>query len=200
MVLSYKTIPDQTLVEISPAVKNPETNKWDCKIKYEDKLFTFNTPKVNIKDGVLFFDIKKKKIFLDFLEKIDETIINYLVENCEKIFKGKKFTLERLKNSLQPQINIDENGTVSLSAIFDDNVKFFNTFGDPIQPNEVGKYCSVVICVEKVTFTKDLFKLKYVIKVIKSSKFEKNNENFDEPVKELPQTVELAKDPDNFFD
>jgi hypothetical protein len=200
MVLSYKTIPDQNLVEISPAVKNPETNKWDCKIKYEDKLLTFNTPKVNIKDGVLFFDIKKKKIFLDFLEKIDETIINYLAENCEKFFKGKKFTLERLKNSLQPQIDIDENGTVSLSAIFDDNVKFFNTFGDPIQPNEVGKYCSAVICVEKVTFTKDLFKLKYVIKVIKSSKFEKNNENFDEPVKELPQTVELEKDPDNFFD
>lgn len=200
MVLNYKTIPDQTLLEISPAVKNLETNKWDCKIKYEDKLFTFNTPRVNIKDGILFFDIKKKKIFLDFLEKIDETIINYLAENCEKIFKGKKFTLERLKNSLQPQIDIDENGIVSLSAIFDDNVKFFNTFGDSIQPQEIGNHCSAVICVEKVTFTKDLFKLRYVLKVIKSSKFEKNNENFDEPIIQNLEVVDNVKDSDNFFD
>lgn len=200
MVLSYKTIPDQTLLEIFPAVKNSETNKWDCKIKYEDKVFTFNTPKVNIKDGVLFFDINKKKIFLDFLEKIDESVINYLYENCEKIFNGKKFTLERLKNSLQPQIDIDENGTVSLCTTFDDNVKFFNTFGDQIQLQEIGKHCSAVLCVEKVTFTKDLFKLKYTIKVIKSSKFEKNNENFDEPIKQVQENVEITKDPDNFFD
>lgn len=200
MVLNYKTIPDQTLLEISPAVKNPETNKWDCKIKYEDKLLTFNTPRVNIKDGVIFFNIKKKKIFLDFLEKINETVINFLYENCEKIFKGKKFTLERLKNSLQPQIDIDENGTVSLCTTFDDNVKFFNTFGDQIQLHEVGQHCSAVVCVEKVTFTKDLFKLKYTVKVIKSSKFEKNNENFDEPVKSFPEIIETVKDPDNFFD
>jgi hypothetical protein len=200
MVLSYKTIPEQTLLEISPAVKNPETNKWDCKIKYQDKLLTFNTPRVNIKDGVLFFDIKKKKIFLDFLEKIDQTIVNCLFDNCEKIFKGKKFTLERLKNSLQPQLDIDENGTVSLSTTFDDNVKFFNTFGDQINPQDIGDHCSANICVEKVIFTKDLFRIKYTIKVLKSSRIEKNNENFDEPIKSPPENIENNGEADNFFD
>ena len=109
MVLSYKTPLNKELFEILPASKNELNGKWECKISYEGHPLVFTIPRLKLKDCKLFFNITKKKVFLDFLESLDEIVVDTLTENSEKIFNGKVFKKEEIKSSMEPQIDIDEN-------------------------------------------------------------------------------------------
>jgi hypothetical protein len=200
MVLSYKTPLNKELFEILPASKNESNGKWECKIIYEGQPLVFTTPRLKLKECKLFFNITKKKAFLDFLESLDEIVVDNLAENTEKIFNGKVFKKEEIKSSMEPQIDIDENGTVDISTTFNENILFFNNFGDKIEEKDTGENVSANICLDKVCFTKNLLKLQFITRSLKASRFEKNNETFDEPLAPEQKKEDVSEKSIFFFD
>ena len=125
-----------------------------------------------------------------------------MFENSSKLFKGKKFSLERLKNGLQPSINISENGDVTLYTEISPNVSCFDMFGSLTELNEISKNVTAVILVEKIVFDKDLYTIKYIVTHLKSTKPEKN-ETFSFETPKKVEEVEINEEQPgdgNFFD
>lgn len=206
MVTSYKNKIDGNLLEVSPASKNTETGEWDCKVKYDGKDFVISTPRIKIFDDTLIFNIKNKKVFADFLEEIEGAISQHLFNNSAKIFKGKRFELEKIKNSLQPSIDIDDKGFVYFQTKFSETVECVDVFGEktllPVSRADV----TALLKIDTVSFTKDLFRIRYTTTFLKFSKApQPENINFEEeplpPLEEIPTVQETTLDVgDNFFD
>jgi len=197
MVLSYKSTIDQSLLEVLPSVKNNETGKWESNVKYDGKALVFKTPRIFSRESSILFKVHEKKEFLDYISQIEQAVVKYLFNNSEVIFKGKKFSEDRIKNSLQPSLEILSDEVVSLICTIDENVKCFNHFGDVIDYQEISDFSSTSIKLSKIDFSKDLFRLKFVIVAIKSSRFEKKLPEFD--ITDEPQKVETGVN-DYFFE
>ena len=202
-VINYKTSEiDYQKLTIGEPIKNKETGNNECLVSYEGDTLFFSSPRIQKLENNLVFNIVHKKKFLDFLEHLEEQIVSWLFENSTKLFKGKKFSLERVKNGLQPSINISENGNVTLYTDISPNVSCFDMFGSLTELNEISQNVTAVILVEKIVFNKDLYSLKYTITHLKSTKPEKNsNFSFETPKKvEEVEIIEEQPGDGNFFD
>jgi hypothetical protein len=199
MALSYKDTPLLENIEVTKAIKNLSTGKWDCPVKYNGTSLTFSSPRIKFIDGILTFKIHSKKRFIEFLEQLDSVVIDYLHANSQNIFKGKTFTQERLKNSLQPQLDIDEDGTVCINAYLDENAKCFDIYGDQIPLYDIGTDVTATLKVDKIVFSKDLYRIKYSIVRLKMSKPEKSSATFEETHVEKKVQKAVSNDDDPFL-
>ena len=202
MAHSYKSTFDFEKLEISTPVKNTSTGTWDCDITYDNKPLTISMPKVAlVKDtGMIIFKGKHLEEYLKTVENIETLVCDHLYKNSREIFNGKVFEENKFKNSLRPSIEIDsQNNIVYFQTDVSSDVKSFDTFGDKINFSDVGNSVSVVVKVEKCSFTKELFDIRYMITQIKSRKPEKLGVSFDIPV-EKKEVVENAEESENFFD
>jgi hypothetical protein len=197
MIVSYKDNFDTNKIEISSATKNEKTNKWECPVKYDGSSLLFSSPRIKFIDGILTFKIQNKKKFIQFLEELDTMVIDYLHKNSETIFKGKSFTLERLQNSIQPQLDIDEDGTVRINAHLDETIRCFDVYGESIPLDLVRQDVTAVLKMDKLIFTKDLYRLKFSVSRLKMSKPEREIVTFenDTPVKQEEVKVDEVNDP-----
>lgn len=203
-VINYKTSElDYTKLGINPPVKNLETMEYECALTYEGEPLLFSSPRIQKVEDSLVFNIIHKKKFLDFLEHLEGQIVTWLFENSTKLFKGKKFSLERIKDSLQPSIDISENGNVTLNTEISPDVTCFDLFGSLTGLNEVGQNVTAVILLDKIIFDKDLFVINYIVTHLKTTKPEKNvNFSFEAP-KKIEEHVEIIEEclgDGNFFD
>jgi hypothetical protein len=188
-VLTSKSELSPDLINISKAVKNLDTGKWDCKITYDNEDLIFLTPRCKLlSDGRLHFNIQSKKNFMSFLEHLENRVVNYFYSNCKTIFNGKTFTLERLRDSLECSIDIIDDGSVTMNTIVSENVKCFDIYGNNTELSELGEYVSAHVYIDKISFTKELFKIRYVLVNIKTSKV-KISASFSE-----------ERNPHDFFD
>ena len=204
-VLSTKTELIPELWSIKKAIKNTETGRWDCDLLYDGSKLLFLTPRCKLgSSGELNFNIQSKKKFVDFIENIENQVVINLVTNCESIFNGKKFTEERLKGSLEPCIDISENGVVTFNSLLcNENLRCFDIEGIPCSLKNVGNYVSAYVIIDKISFTKELFKICFKTTCLKQSRV-KGSANFDteqnEPVPIDPEHLIKVEDPDSFFD
>jgi hypothetical protein len=203
-VINYKTSEiDSTKLNINAPVKNQETSEYECSLTYEGEGLLFSSPRIRKQGDSLVFNIIHKKKFLDFIDHVEQQIVCWLFENSTKLFKGKKFSLERLKDSLQPSIDISETGIVTLNTEISPNVICFDLFGSLTDLNEVGQNVTSVILVDKIVFDKDLFMINYVVTHLKATKPEKNlGFSFEIPkkVEERTEIIEEHPGDGNFFD
>jgi hypothetical protein len=203
-VINYKTSEiDVTKLSINPPVKNQETSEYECELNYDGEQLQFSSPRIRRQEDSLDFNIIHKRKFLDFIEHLEEQIISWLFTNSTKLFKGKKFSLEKLKDSLQPSIDISEIGIVSLKTEISEDVMCFDLFGSHTELNEVGKNVTAVILVDKLVFDKDLFMIDYVVTHLKTTKPEKNMNFSFETSKKVEEEVEIINEQPgdgNFFD
>lgn len=174
--MNYKKDFDYSLLHIAPAVKNKESGEWVCALSFEDKDFIVSTPRVKIQENSLVFKTENKKVFLDFIDKLEASVIQHLFDNSVKIFKGKKFSFEKIKNSLVPSILLSEDGRFAcLETETHEDIKCFSPFGEEITRTEVQKYVTAHLKINSIVFLKELFHIRYSIVVLKMSKIELTN-------------------------
>lgn len=170
MVLNYKTPLEQSLFQIQESKKNKETGEWECALLYNLSELVFTTPKIKVHDNSILFDGAKKKQFTDFIENLESQIVEYLFQNSSKIFKGKKFTKERVKSSLVPSIYIDEKGISYIQTSFNENLEFYDFFLDKIPKEKIEQDVIASVHVKSIVFNKELFRIDYQLTKLKNSK------------------------------
>lgn len=198
-VINYKENVKLKDIRIAESNKNKDTNTWDCEVSYLNGPLLVSTPRLKIQDGFLVFNGKHKKKFLDFLENLENSLVETLYEDSLIVFKGKKFSQQRLKESLEPSIDI-EHSDILLKTVVSDNVKCFDLFGDSIEYEKISKDVSAVLQIDKIIFNKDLYRINYKITHLKMTKPEKIDEINFEPLKIEINHIEESETSCNFFD
>lgn len=157
--------------------------KWEMKVLYEDIYLSFQTPslKLHKHGGLLEFDSSKKHSFFKFIDNLESCVIDYLYQNSEKMFKGKVFSKEKLKQSLLTSWNISDDGMVYLDINnMMANTKFVSAFGDPVDYDQLSQNVICIIVLEAVNFSKNQFELKYSVSHMKSKRVDNIKESFFE--------------------
>lgn len=167
---SYKTPFDQSLFEIQESKKNKDTGEWECPLLYNSKELVVTTPKIKVQDNTILFDGNKRKQFTEFVENLESYVVEYIFQNSAKIFKGKKFTKERVKNSLVPSIYIDDSGVSYIQTSFNENLEFYDFFLEKIPKEKIEQDVVASIQVKSVVFSKELFRIDYQLTRLKNSK------------------------------
>lgn len=168
--LNYKSPLNQSLFELKESKKNKDTGEWECALLYNLSDLVFTTPKIKVQDNTILFNGGKKKQFSDFIENLESQIVEYLFQNSPKIFKGKKFTKERVKSSLVPSIYIDERGVSYIQTSFNENLEFYDFFLDKISKEKIEQDVIASVHVKSIVFNKELFRIDYQLTKLKNSK------------------------------
>lgn len=200
MVLTYKDTMDYSKIIVSSPVK--DNKEWNCNIAYMEQPLLIQTPRIKFDKelNVLTFKLRTKKEFIEFLENVENGIVQYISKNSKELFSGKIFSDEKIKSCLQSSWDIDDTGYVYIkpgNVSFDD-VVCYDIFNKRIEFSEVGHNITALLHVKSVSFSKNLFRVNYIMKQLKISKFEENKtlEFGEEPEK---QNVR-ENDDLNFFD
>lgn len=170
MNISYKNPLNSSLIEIKESFKNKDTGEWECPFLYNSSELVVTTPKIKIEDNTILFDSNKREAFVDFIEKLESSVVEHLSENSSKIFKGKKFTKERIKSSLVPSIYIDDEGVSYIQTSFNENLECFDFFLDRITKEELGEDVIAGVHVKSIVFNKELFRIDYQLTRLKNYK------------------------------
>jgi hypothetical protein len=198
--MNYKRDFDYSLLNIAPAVKNKESGEWVCDLSFEGKDFLVSTPRVKIQENSLVFKTENKKVFMDFIDKLEANVIQHLFDNSIKIFKGKKFSLEKIKSSLVPSILLSEDGRFAcLETETTEDIRCFSPFGEEIARTDVQKYVTAHIKVNSIVFLKELFHIRYSIVVLKMSKIELTNVEEFVPVVDPVEDFEITENASGSF-
>jgi hypothetical protein len=99
--LKYKNVCISEITVDVPEKCSGETIGYCSGVKYSREDFSFQTPKLEIlsKDTAKF-NIIKEPLFYSFLEDLQDFFVSTLSKNSEKFFKGKKFSEEKIRESL----------------------------------------------------------------------------------------------------
>ncbi len=192
-MIDYKK--DIEIDNLSISEPQKRENKWVLEVSYEDTLLSFQTPsfRFNKTDNLLLFDSSKKHSFFKFIDTLEEVIVEYLHKNSERMFKGKVFSKEKLKQSLITSWNVSDEGLVSLKL--DDDMlketKFLSSFGDPIEFEQLSKNVICIISLDTIKFSKNQFELNYKVSHMKSKRVDNPNESFFETKNALVEDDKL---------
>ncbi len=180
-MIDYKK--DIEIDKLSISEPQKQEHRWEMKVLYEDTYLSFQTPSMKLhKDGKLLeFDSSKKHSFFKFIDNLESCIIDYLHQNSERMFKGKVFSKEKLKQSLLTSWNVSDEGMVYLDiSNMMTNTKFVSAFGDVIEYDQLSQNVVSIIVLEAVNFSKNQFELKYSISHMKSKRVDNIKESFFE--------------------
>ena len=200
MVNSYKKSIDEEKIQVNPPVKN-EHKQWVCNVSYDSSPFLIQSPRIRIikETGTLIFKVDSKKEFLDYLSSVEDSISKNIYDNSERFFSGKKFSLEKITNSMSPSWDIDDVGFVYLQPSNKEedltSIKCADMFNNEISYEKLQENVSVILHVESVLFTKKMFKVMYKIHRLKMTKFvESRSENpFEEDkIEEVVSKLDIS--------
>ena len=148
-VIRYKDIDVNDLVISKP--KKGDDGVYHADMLLSDEGFIFQTPSTlvyNTVEKVLSFDLVRKGDFYTFIENIRDHCIDYIYDNSEDFFKGKKFSKNFIRESFVRPIDINEEGFVIMSDMKTDDK------------------CKVYDCVmDEVIDKKEMYKGTYIIQV-----------------------------------
>lgn len=203
MTSSYKEIITVENLQVKPPVKN-ENKQWVCEVLYNHSPFLIQTPRIRIikEIGTLVFKVPSKQGFLDYLSSIEDALVKIIANNSARFFFGKKFSLVKIKDSLSPSWDIDDDGFVYLHPSNTEkdltNINCLDMLNDKISYEDIQENVSAIVNVESVIFTKKAFKVVYKINSLKMTKFVESHdmnpfkEDTDENIEEGLAKVEIT--------
>ena len=179
-MIDYKK--DIEIDKLSISEPEKKEDKWVMKVLYEDSCLSFQTSslKLHKDDKLIEFDSSKKREFFKFIDSLESSVVDYLHQNSQKLFKGKVFSKDKLRQSLVTSWNVSDEGIVYLD-ITDDMIKgakFLSAFGDPIEYNELSQNVICIVILDSINFSKNEFELKYTLSHIKSKRVDNVKESF----------------------
>jgi hypothetical protein len=99
--LKYKNVCISEITVDVPEKCSGETAGYCSGVKYQGEPLSFQTPKLEIlSKDTMRFNIIKEPLFYSFLEDLQDFFVSTLSKNSEKFFKGKKFSEEKIRESL----------------------------------------------------------------------------------------------------
>lgn len=199
MIRSYKESVNSEDLDVKAAVKNTETKKWVFSVKD----FLFQTPRIKIikETGTLIFKLESKKQFFNYLELLEESVCDHLYKNSEKLFNGKKFSKEKILESMTSSWDIDDSGYVYLQPEIKDfnDIKCLDIFNNEISYDDLQEKVTAVIKLNSISFSKTSFKINYIFQLLKMSKVQNilKSNPFDEgdneqKVEQIPEIYEQS--------
>ncbi|RPJ72841.1 MAG: hypothetical protein EHM20_13220 [Alphaproteobacteria bacterium] len=174
-ILKYKSV-DISKVNIGAPVKTGKTHY--SAIHYEtDSSLIFQTPEIILEESSTSvqarFQLINKGYFFTLLEDLQNRIVDRIYTNSKTFFNGKEFSEDRIRNSLKKIFVLDDNGEVIISSlVFDENVRYFDSFRDhlPTKP-EFPLRCVCIFSVDKVLYDKRDIVVPITVTHVKIGKF-----------------------------
>lgn len=180
IMIDYKK--DIEIDKLSISEPQKKQDKWTLQVSYQDTLLTFQTPslKLNKDDNLLYFDSSKRHSFFKFIDTLEQVIVDYLHLNSERLFKGKVFSKEKLRQSLLASWDVSDEGLVSLKINSNilEKTKFFSSFGDSVSFEQLSENVICIITLEAIIFSKNQFELNYKVSHMRSKRVNNVNESF----------------------
>jgi hypothetical protein len=132
-------------------------------ILYNNKPLYIQTPKsklISINGVNLKVNLNKHGSFLNLFQKLNEKLKQCVYINSKKLFNGKQFTENKINNSYQSNINVNEKEFI-LDVHLSKDVKIFNTFMESIseeikstKEELLNKNVTCILHVKNIIFTK----------------------------------------------
>lgn len=120
--LKYKNI---CVSDITIDAPEKSSDGYISSVKLHGEQLAFQTPKLEIlSKDTLRFDMVKEPLFYSFLEDLQDFFTSHLSKNSVEFFKGKKFSEEKIRESLEVMKEID--GQVYLRNIDLGDCTFFD--------------------------------------------------------------------------
>jgi hypothetical protein len=144
----YKKLCHEATVELK---KDTYTHFID--IYYKNHPLIIQLPKYKIKsiDNNKMVIHVDDKIFQYLISPLEEHIIQATHNNSEKWFSGKKFTMNKIMNSIVSPFNKNENESTTLKLALNKNTMYFNRYKTLINQSDI--ICSEdveLICLVKI--------------------------------------------------
>lgn len=190
-MIDYKK--DIEIDKLSISEPEKKEDKWVMKVVYDDTHLSFQTPslKLHKDDKLIQFDSSKKRTFFKFIDDLESSIVDYLHQHSERMFKGKVFSKDKLKQSLITSWNVSDEGVVYLdTGDMLQETKFLSAFGDPIDYDQLSQNVLCIFILDAIYFSKNQFELKYTVSHIKSKRVDMK-ESFFEKKKTLIEDDKL---------
>lgn len=157
--------------------------RWVMDLSYCEQPMSFQPPTLRLNKELkqLCFNSYKKHDFLNFIDRLEKVIIEYIGSNCERLFKGKIFSEEKLKDSLKTSWDVGDDGVVSIDyeKYITDSTVFLSVFEEDINHESLTNNVVCVFVLDSIVFSKNNFELKYFISHLKSKKVDNSVNFFD---------------------
>lgn len=186
----------------------------------ENKVYVskINCPNIQIpaidilNENTLSFEVIQRALLLSFLEDIERKIVTTIANNSVDFFKGKEFTLDRIKNSISKVVSVTETKAYINNATVCENCILIDMFNEKISPDFPIHNAVCILNFDTVVFDKKSITVFITVSGIKV-KYPKKSPASDvcfldeDPEPEQLQqpeikTITIRKDPDDldFFD
>lgn len=192
MILNYKKKLNQDLLSVEKPVK-------DDKLHYSTVSYSGEPLSIQVR-GVLEGKAKIKITnntdkFLELLGDISGSISSIVHKNSEEFFNGKKFSLDKIKNSLFNIYKVEESGEIVVNSKGEDYV-CMDYFENEIPFEEAkGTVCDVVLKISGLTYIRNSLVITSKISHVKQCKLKK-----DKKVVFLDQDSTIKKKEENTDD
>jgi hypothetical protein len=214
-VLGVKDTIDKSKLTVLPPVKQKnKTRTMD--VLYDGAPMIFKTPrlKINKETGELYFNIKNKPGFVDFLASIEDAIVSAVSSNSQTLFNGRLFSIEGVSSRMERFWDISDGPTAFIKpAGYDtDKIVYVDAFGEKATLDDIKSNVSALVEVKELLFTNNLFKIQPTIRQIKMSRFETSvsgfeaqqpevyeNKSVENPAQEENNQPTLEEDTGDFF-
>ena len=187
-ILKYKNINTECIKLCTP-VKGEE-GVYSCDIYYDDNdngPLYIQTPILTLNEGKIAFS---HECFEKCMAEIYDRIVLFLVDNSSVFFKGKTFSANRIKDSLE-NIVLNENEIQLLNTkhvSLSDKVKVIDIFGDDIDI-EYPMDAHAIIHVKNAVFKGKEIILDLVITHLKKKHSSKDNNSATEYIPIVKDTI-----------
>jgi len=186
MILTYKKNFDENVLNVLTPVKNDKLHI--SSINYlEEPLIVQLKGNLQEKNSIKLLNDGKKNI--EFLDKIQNSIVDIIHKNTQKFFNGKEFSIEKIQNAMSKLYVINKSGEYFLKFKETDNTSYFDCFNEPIElENLLGSNCDVALQLD-ITYIKSVINIDLTCKGIKECKKKETKVIFLEPEpKEIKKT------------
>lgn len=131
---------------------------------------------------------------LKLFEAIESGVMNIIHEYSKEFFNGKTFTREKITNSMESSCQVNEDGALVIQCQESDYIYFDFLGGEiPVESLRQDDVVSVVITLDSIVYTKNLFKLQYKIYCIRQTRPRAQLEGFLETTIPKPEPAVESK-------
>lgn len=192
-IIYYKNF-DVKNLEISKPIRQ-SNGKYTSSITYNGNKCSIQSPEIHLDNENLSFSMVNKGIFFTILEDINNKVVDTLYQKSADFFGGRKFSEERIVNSLNKTIEVEDTGRVVFKNIsFSKNMNVYDRFKTKISLPSEPFQGSCIICIDHLEFSGKNIIIRSIVKSVRVLSFlKKKNKScmFDEPIDNLEQTEDF---------